>query len=205
MTDEELFQKLPPEERKLRRKLGEALMRFMKKITEMTMDGLTEKWEEALAEGKKPDRVSRMDETMRRHVTENFRIEVERVARKGVECSLVWHTLGTWTEEGKERVGYFARALECIDEGRDNLPGGTPRPSWNDVHMRGDCLYEIGRVHAYEGDAAVARDFLLRALPLAQQAEHLQREAKVEHVDNLEGRIAELLVQLPDGPEEEKA
>ena len=139
-----------------------------------------------------------MDEGVLRSLTRNFRVEVERIARKGVGCSLVWHTLAVWTEGGKERIGYFSRALECVEEGRDNLPGATPVPSWSDVHTRADCLYEIGRVHAHDGDPAVARDFLMRALPLAQEAERLQREAKLEHVDNLEGRIAALLVQLPE-------
>jgi hypothetical protein len=68
--------------------------------------------------------------------------------------------------------------------------------------MRADCLFEIGRVHAYEGHPAVAREFLLRALPLAQEAERLRAPAEITSDDRLEGRIAELLVQLPDDGEE---
>jgi hypothetical protein len=73
-----------------------------------------------------------------------------------------------------------------------------PNRQWNDVHMRADCLYEIGRVHAWEGAPEVARDFLMRALPLAREAEGMREAAGITHEDRLEGRIAELLVQLPD-------
>ena len=71
-------------------------------------------------------------------------------------------------------------------------------PGFLTIYMRADCLYEIGRVHAHEGDPAVARDFLLRALPLAKEAERRRAPAKITFDDRLEGRIAELLVQLPD-------
>ncbi len=47
-------------------------------------------------------------------------------------------------------------------------------------------------------EADGAREFLLRALPLAQEAERLRGAAEVTHDDRLEGRIAALLLQLPD-------
>lgn len=48
----------------------------------------------------------------------------------------------------------------------------------------------------------MAREFLLRALPLAQEAERLRGPAGITSEDGLEGRIAELLVQLPDDENE---
>ncbi|MEO6785603.1 MAG: hypothetical protein ABI318_05670 [Chthoniobacteraceae bacterium] len=201
MTHEEAFRKLPPEVQKLRRKMGEAMMRFVKRITEMMTEGMEEKLQQ-ITLGIPPEEEDSMDYEELRRMTQNYRIELERIARKGVEGTLPWHTLAVWTELGKERIGYFARALECVEEGRDDLPGVTePQPNWSDTHMRADCLFEIGRVHAYEGDAAVARDFLMRALPLAQEAERLRGAAKITHDDHLEGKIAELLVQLPEDGE----
>ena len=176
MNGDDLLKNIPPAERKIRKRLGEALIRFAFKVCEPATD-----------------------DVLRRHLTENFRLEVERAAKKGIEVPLAWHSLGTWTEDGRERIGYFSRALECIESGREaHLEPRTPLTEWSRVHSRADCLYEIGRVHAHEGDAAVARDFLMRALPLAQEAERLREPAGVATEDLLEGKIAELLVQLPD-------
>ena len=190
--------KLPPEEQKTRRKLGEAMLRFVKKNTEMMMIDLERKSDTAGEEGKagaEPEK----DDARRRQLTQNYRIEVERAAKKGIESALTWHTLAVWTEEGKERIGYFARALECVEcEVKEGAVPKSAGPGWSDTHMQADCLFEIGRVHAGEGDAAVARDFLLRALPLAQEAERLRGAAGITHEDNLEGRIAELLLKLPE-------
>ena len=89
--------------------------------------------------------------------------------------------------------------LDCIESGRDReLEEPGPLMDWSKVQTQADCLYEIGRVHAHKGEPAVARSFLLRALPLAQEAERLRGPAGVAHEDHLEGRIEELLVQLPD-------
>jgi hypothetical protein len=63
--------------------------------------------------------------------------------------------------------------------------------------MQADCLFEIGRVHFHEGAPEAARRFLGEALPLAQKADALQAAAKVAD-DRLEGRIAELLLRLPE-------
>ncbi len=194
MSDD-LLNQIPPEERKQRRKLGEALMRFTTKMAELIRDAAME----GRAQGLGPHDESPMDDVMRRHVVENFRVEVERAARKGIEVALAWHSLGTWTEEGKERIGCFSRALDCVESGRDaHLRGDSPQVRWSDTNMRAECLYEIGRVHAQEGDPEVARGFLLRALPLAQEAGQLRGPAGVTHEDTLEGKIAELLLKLPE-------
>ena len=202
MTDDD-FKKLPPAEQKTRRKLGEAMMRFVKKITEMKMIDLERKYDTAGEEWKSGGEPEK-DDAMRRQVTQNYRIEVERAAKKGIETALTWHTLAMWTEAGKERIGYFSRALECVES--EVKEGAVPKsagPGWSDTHTQADCLFEIARVHAQEGEAAVARDFLLRALPLAQEAERLRGPAGITHEDNLEGRIAELLLKLPEDGEKE--
>jgi hypothetical protein len=190
MSDD-FLKKIPAQEQAIRQKLGEATMEFVMKIAEVPLSDETD----SVTRSRKLD----FDVPMRRHVTENYRQAVEEAAAKGIEVSLCWHTLGVWTEEGKERIGYFSRALDCVESCRDiHLRPPGPNADWNDVHMRAECLYEIGRVHAHEGDPAVARDFLSRALPLAQQAETMRGPAGVTIEDNLEGKIAELLVQLPD-------
>ncbi len=171
------FSSLNPEEQEHRKALGQAMMLFVQKMMEHGIE----------------------DASLRRHHQEMFRQAVEKAAAAGIEVALAWHSLGVWTEDGRERIGYFSRALDCVESGRDNhFRTGGPRDEWSDVHMRADCLFEIGRIHFHEGDASVAQEFLLRALPLAQEAEILRGPAKVEHDDRLEGRIAELLVQLPD-------
>ena len=197
------FKKLPPEEQKIRQKLGEAMMRFVGKITKKMIDDLERRMDTAGEEWKAAAEPEEEDE-MQRQWTQNYRVEVERAAKKGIESALTWHTLAVWTEEGKERIGYFSRALECLDsEAKEDAAPKSAEPGWSDTHMRADCLFEIGRVHAEEGDAAVARDFLLRALPLAQEAERLRGAAGVTHEDGLEGRIAELLLKLPEDGEKE--
>lgn len=198
MKAEDAFRKLPAAEQKVRRELWRAMTQFVTKMMELMEPGLEQKLAELEMGMNRGDELE-MDDTLRRHLTENFRIEVERAAEHGVECSMPWFNLATWTERGKVRIGYFARALECIESGRDALPGmAEAQPTGRDARMRAECLYEIARVHAYEGDAAVARDFLMRAVTLAQEAEALRQEAGVEKANNLEDRIAELLVQLPD-------
>jgi hypothetical protein len=189
----ELLKQIPPAELKIRRELGQAMMRF-------TMWIMSVPPKETLEPGERDPRVD-FDHALRRHQTEKYRLEVEKAAAQGVENILCWHTLATWTEDGKERIGYFARIVELVESGHDahlQVPG--PHKEWTDTHMRADCLYEIGRVHAHEGDPAVARGFLERALPLAQEAERLRAPAGITHDDRLEGKIAELLVQLPDEP-----
>lgn len=195
MTDYNPFRGLPPSERKLRRKLGAAMMTFVEQITKMAIDDV------ATREPGAPPLIN-FDEPMLRHITEVYRQAVEEAAAQGIESALPWHTLAMWTEEGKERIGYFARALECVESGWDNhlMPRNANR-EWTDTHMRADCLFEIGRVHAQEGEPTVAREFLLRALPLAQEAELMAIAARISCEDRLEGRIAELLVQLPDDGE----
>ena len=44
----------------------------------------------------------------------------------------------------------------------------------------------------------MARSFLLRALPLAQETERVRGPTGVTHEVRLEGKIAALLVQFPD-------
>lgn len=193
---DEIQKRIPPAERKIRKRLGEAMMRFVKWVMSVPP-------KETLEPGEREhDRRVDFDHTLRRHQTHNYRLEVEKAAAQGVENILAWHTLATWTEDGRERIGYFARIVELVETGHDahlHVPG--PLQAWTDAHMRADCLYEIGRVHAHEGDPAVARGFLERALPLAQEAERLRAPAGITHDDRLEGKIAELLVQLPDEAE----
>ena len=146
------------------------------------------------------------DHAMRQVHTETYRREVHRAYAAGFECSLSWHTLAAWTEEGKERIGYFANTLRCLEAEKAELSTSV-RGLWTNAHTRADCLFEIGRIHAAEGDAEVARDFLEQARALMPIIDII-REACIEEgftpcEDLLEGRIAEILLQLPD-PEEPK-
>jgi hypothetical protein len=147
--------------------------------------------------------MAREDDPMLAHITEIYRQAVEEAAAQGVEEAFCWHTLAVWTKEGKERIGYFSRALDCIesrcrDDDRWVEADVREVREFNDVYLPGECLFGIGRVHALEGDPSVAREFLLRALPFAQEAERLAIAAGATLEDRLEGQIAELLVQLPD-------
>src|SRR6266404_2715518 len=135
------------------------------------------------------------DDVLHRVATEKFRRAVEKAADHKIEASLSWHTLAFCTEEGKERIGYFSRALECRRAETAASPPKTPTEIWMDVSTQADCLFQIGRVHFYEGAFDAARRFLTKALPLAQAAEALEAAAGVPN-DRLEGRIAELLLQL---------
>lgn len=187
---------MPAPERELRKKLGDATLEFVVQIMKLAADDMETHEPDA-------DRVVEFDEPKRRHVTEIYRQAVEEAAAQGIETALAWQTLAVWTDEGKQRIGYFSRALECVESGRDNhLMPRNAATEWTDTLMRADCLFEIGQVHAHEGDPAVAREFLLRALPLAQEAERLRGPAGITSEDGLEGRIAELLVQLPDDGDE---
>lgn len=169
----------PDHELPIRRELGQALTKFM---SELIAAGLG---------------TGEMDSVMRQIATEKYREAVEKAAAKGIEVSMCWHTLGVWTEEGKERIGYFSRALDCIRGESAATPPKTDVEKWSAVHTEADCLFEIGRIHAHEGLPEVARQFLSEALPLAQKADTLRPAAKTKD-DRLEGRIAELLLQLPD-------
>jgi hypothetical protein len=171
--------RFPEHEMPFRRELGEAMMTFVQKITATWLGNDEE------------------DSVMRQVATEEYRQAVLKAAGQNVEVSLCWHTLAVWTEEGKERIGYFARALECC---RAEAKAKTPNLSkeiWSFAHTQADCLFEIGRVHFHEGAPEAARQFLTEALPLAREAEALQAKAGATD-DRLEGRIAELLLQLPE-------
>jgi hypothetical protein len=173
----------PEHEMPIRRELGEAMMQFVQKLTQTRLGNAEE------------------DSVMRQVATEEYRRAVEKAARQNIEVSMAWHTLATWTEDGKERIGYFARALECQRADSAATPPKTAKQRWCALHMEASCLFEIGRVHFHEGSPEAAGRFLKEALPLAQQADALQAEAEVGD-DRLEGRIAELLLQLPeDGPD----
>jgi len=170
----------PKHEMPIRQELGAAMMTFIQKL------GATR-----LGNGEE-------DSVMRQVATEEYRQAVEHAASQGVEVSLCWHTLATWTEDGRERIGYFARALDCIRAETAASPPQNAKERWSAVHTEADCLFEIGRVHFHEGAPDAARNFLSAALPLAQRAEALRADAGITHDDRLEGRIAELLLQLPD-------
>ena len=137
---------------------------------------------------------------MRQVATEEYRQVIHKTAQQNVENSLAWHTLATWTEDGKERIGNFSRALECCRTEAKANPPKTPQEIWSVVRTQADCLFEIVRVHFHEGAPEVARQFLNEALPLAREAEAMQAKAGAQD-DRLEGRIAELLLQLPDEKE----
>jgi len=170
----------PDEDFLKRQELGEAMATFVQKLFATRLGNDEE------------------DSGMRRVATEEYRQAVEKAARQNMEMSLAWHTLAVWTEEGKERIGYFANALECLRTEEDASPPETARTRWSVVHLRADCRFEIGRVHFHEGAPAAAQQFLAEALPPAQQADALRAEAGIEHDDRLEGKIAELLLQLPE-------
>lgn len=138
------------------------------------------------------------DSVLRQVATEKYRQAVEKAARQGVGNSLCWHTLATWAEEGKDRIGYFSRALDCLKAETAAAPPADPRAQWTNVHTEADCLFEIGRVHFHENSPEAAREFLSQALTLAKRADALRVAAGINHEDQLEGRIAELLLQLPD-------
>lgn len=140
------------------------------------------------------------DTLLRRVATMEYRYAVERAARHNVANSLAWHTLALWTEEGKERIGLFARALDCCRAEAAARTVKTPAEIWSEAQMEAECLFEIGRVHFYEGAPDAAREFFTAALPLACRANTLRAAAAAKD-DRLEGRIAELLLQLPDEDE----
>ncbi len=149
------------------------------------------------------DRELIFDDAVRESLTETYRLAVEKAAALGIETALTWHTLAMWTNDGRERVGYFARALDLLESPRDAhlLPAGFATMA-EAKRMRADCLFEIGRVHTHEGDPSVARDFLLRALALvcevSREAERVRPASTAATEDTLEGRIGELLLQLPE-------
>jgi hypothetical protein len=172
---------IPENEMPIRRELGEAMITFVQKLTATRLGNDQE------------------DTVMRQVATEEYRQVVEKAARQNIEVSMAWHTLATWTEEGKERIGYFACALKCCRGERVCSPPESALQRWCAVHMEASCLFEIGRVHFHEGAFEAARRFLSEALPWAQKADALQSEAGVKD-DRLEGKIAELLLQLPDEP-----
>lgn len=125
--------KFPEHEQPLRRELGVAMLTFVQKLT-ATQHGNDEE-----------------DAVMRQVVTEEYRQAVLKAAEQNVEGSLCWHTLAVWTEAGKERIGYFARALKCRRAETVTFPPPTAQEQWAAVHTEADCLFEIGRVHFHEG------------------------------------------------------
>ncbi|MGZ4962484.1 MAG: hypothetical protein ACXWDN_00660 [Limisphaerales bacterium] len=137
------------------------------------------------------------DEVMRRHHTENYRQAVKEAAENGFEVSLCWHTLGVWMEMGKERIGCFARALELLEQESEREPANNPLAHWSRDNMRASCYYEIGRVHAAEGAAEVALDFLKRALPYSQKADEWQTKGKLA-VHSETAKILTLQIELQE-------
>ena len=144
------------------------------------------------------NRMDGWDEVIRRVETEKYRQAVAKAARDGIEVSLTWHTLGVWTELGKERIGCFSRALACVRAEAASQPATQPLQAWTYAHTEADCLYEIARVHAHEGAPDAARRFLEEALPIAQRADSMRVAAKLKATEDIEGKVAALLLQLPD-------
>lgn len=124
-----------------------------------------------------------------------YREVVEEAAALGVEAATAWHTLGTWTRDGWQRVEHFTRALKCMEQEKEQ--GLANEKTASSLRQEAECLYEIGRVHFHLGTPGDARDFLLRALPLAQDADRLADDPDPRST-MLEGSIAELLLKLPD-------
>ena len=151
----------PAHEMPIRRELGAAMMTFVHK----TMQFIFANDEE--------------DTVMRQVATEEYRQAVLKAASQKVEVSLAWHTLAVWTQEGRERIGYFSRALDCCRFEALAKKPETPKETWSFAHMQADCLFEIGRVHFHEGAPEAARKFLMEALPLAREADALQAKAGV--------------------------
>ena len=170
---------IPEHEMSVRQELNAAMLTFVKKTMEYMMtpgDG---------------------DEVMRQVATEEYRQAVLKAASQNIESSLTWHTLAVWAEEGKDRIGYFSRAMECCHAEAKVKRPETFQEKWAFVHTQADCLFEIGRVHFYEDAPDAARQFLTEALVLAKEADALREKAGMTD-DLLEGRIGELLLQLPD-------
>ncbi len=159
---------IPESEMPIRRELGKAMLRFVEKL-------------KATRLGKDQE-----DAVMRQVATEEYRQAVNKAARRNIEVALCWHTLAVWTEDSKERIGYFARALGCCRAESLAHPPTTALETWCKVRMEADCLFQIGRVHFHEGAPEAARRFRSEALPLAQQAHALQTAARVKD-DRLEG------------------
>lgn len=190
-TPEELQKQMPPGEREMRRKMGVALLEFMQWLEQTPVA-------EKIEPGER-QRKMEYDVPMLEHRHEQLRQVVEEAAAMGIETALPWHTLGMWCNDWRERIEFFTRALACVESGRDRaLMPRSPRTDWTEMHTRTDCLYEIGRAYANEGEPEKARGFLERALPLAQETERLRGRAGIRHEDRLEGKIAALLVQLPE-------
>jgi hypothetical protein len=171
--------RFPEHEMPIRRELGVAMITFVQKVIATRLGNDEE------------------DSVMRQVATEEYRQAVLKAARQNIELSQAWHTLGVWAEEGKERIGYFSRAMECCHAEAKAKKPETFQEKWAFVHTQADSLFEIGRVHFHEGAPEAARQFLTRALVLAKEADALQAKAGVAD-DLLEGRIGELLLQLPD-------
>src|SRR5262249_10579377 len=100
----------PREEQSVRRELGQAKLEFVKTVTEVQL-------------------VTR-DDVLRQVATEKFRRVLMDAAARGFEHSLCWHTLGVWTEEGKERIGCFSRALDCVRREKTTPPPDAPNVQW---------------------------------------------------------------------------
>ncbi len=170
---------IPEHELPICRELGKAMINFIQKLAATRLGNDEE------------------DSVMRQVATEEYRQAVLKAARQNIEVSLCWHTLAVWTEEGKERIGCFSRALDCCRAEAQAKRPETFKEIWSWTHTQADCLFEIGRVHFHEGVPEAARTFLNEALVWARKADALQAKAGVED-DRLEGRIGELLLQLPD-------
>lgn len=111
---------------------------------------------------------------------DQFRQAVMQAANRGYENALAWHTLGMWMEMGKERIGCFARAIEINrNETLANRPA-DPMQHWSCAFRQADSYYEIARVHAAEGLADVALDFLERALVLSREADDWASKGKLQ-------------------------
>jgi hypothetical protein len=110
---------------------------------------------------------------------EEYRQAVIDAADRGFENALAWHTLGMWTDIGKQRIGCFARAIEVSKKemATNRQPG--PMRHWDSTFRQADSYYEIARVHAIEGLADVALKFLDRALASSREADYWAGRGKL--------------------------
>ena len=109
-----------------------------------------------------------------------------------MEISLCWYALGAACPDPTERLRTYQRALACVQaEARSKMSS-----AWANRYLHTDCLYEIAHSHLLLGQREPARRLLEEALPLARQAD-AEQPATTSNPP-LEGKVAALLLQIPD-------
>lgn len=135
------------------------------------------------------------DDVMLNVHVEEYRQAVMMAADRGFESSLAWHTLGMWTETGKQRIGCFARAIETNRKEAAKTRSTGPMQHWTRAFRQADSYFEIARVHGVEGLAEVALEFLGRALVLSREADDWADKGNL-HVFSVTKKILKLDKQI---------